>query len=133
MYEQNFIAQSTGQPAFGPFFTGQAPLGNNVYYLAADANHVFGYYSLLNYPYIYRYDMGWEYYIDANNAAHGAYFYDFLNSAFYYTEPGVFPYIYDFNVNAWMWYEPDASNDGNYTSNPRWFLNLSTQGWTNSL
>ncbi|HWF18487.1 MAG TPA: fibronectin type III domain-containing protein [Verrucomicrobiae bacterium] len=116
-----------------PFFTGEASLGNDWYYLGSDTNHIFGYYSMQYFPYVFHWDMGWEYYIDAGDAGHGAYFYDFTDDVFFYTAPGVFPYIYDFNVNAWMFYDPLAGQPGRYTSNPRWFYNLSTQAWGNHL
>jgi hypothetical protein len=94
---------------------------------------VFGYYNLNNFPYIYHMDMGWEYFVDANNATHGGYFYDFADGVFFYTEPGMFPYLYDFSANTWMYYAPQSGTPDRYTSNPRWFYNLSTQSWSNHL
>ncbi|HZV36605.1 MAG TPA: hypothetical protein VFB72_18655 [Verrucomicrobiae bacterium] len=114
-----------------PFFAGEASLGGGWYYLAS-SNHIFGDYNLQNYPYVLHLDMGWEYFLDANNPQHGGYFYDFADTAFFYTEPGMFPYLYDFNINAWLYYSP-ASETGRYTSNPRWFYNFSTQAWVNHL
>ncbi|HZV34037.1 MAG TPA: hypothetical protein VFB72_05625 [Verrucomicrobiae bacterium] len=110
-----------------PFFTGEASLGNQWFYLSG-SNHVFGYFSLQYFPYVYHADMGWEYFIDANNAQHGGYFYDFTDNAFFYTDPGMFPYLYDFNANAWVYYAA-GSQAGHYTSSPRWFYNFSTQSW----
>jgi subtilase family serine protease len=126
----NLINALAGPPQ--NFFTLQAPLGNDWYYLAKGTNHIFGYYSTVYFPYIFHQDMGWEYFIDADNAAHGGYFYDFTDGVFFYTEPGLFPYIYDYNVGSWMYYDP-TSQPGVYTSNPRWFLNTSTKAWTNNL
>jgi hypothetical protein len=115
-----------------PFFTGEASLGSQWYYLAS-SNGFFGYYSLQYFPYVYHLDMGFEYYIDAGNPNHGAYFYDFSDGAFCYTEPGTFPFIYDFNLNAWLYYSPLSGSPGRYTSKPRWFYNFSTQAWINHL
>jgi hypothetical protein len=93
----------------------------------------FGYFNTANFPYVLHNDMGWEYFIDANNAGSGGYFYDFTDSAWFYTEPDLFPYIYDFNVNAWLFYLHQGNAPDQYTSNPRWFLNTSTQTWGNHL
>jgi hypothetical protein len=121
------------ETAPAPFFAGEAALGSGWFYLATSPQNVFGYYNLNNFPYIYHLDMGWEYFFDANNAAHGGYFYDFSDSTFFYTEPGLFPYVYDFKVNAWMYYAPKSGTSDHYTSNPRWFYNLSTKTWGNHL
>jgi hypothetical protein len=116
-----------------PFFAGEASLGSNWYYLDTSPNNIFGYYNMAYFPYVYHLDMGWEYYIDSGNSNHGAYFYDFSDGAFFYTEPGMFPFIYDFSVNAWMYYLPQSGSTDRYTSNPRWFYNYSTQTWGNHL
>jgi hypothetical protein len=73
--------------------------------------------------------LGFEYLIDANDANHGIYFYDFASSSFFYTSPNTFPYLYDFSLNAWLYYLPDASNPGRYSHNPRWFVNFATGQW----
>lgn len=116
-----------------PFFNGEAPLGNDWYYLSPDTNNVFGYVDLIDFPYIFQLDMGWEYFFDAGNAQHGAYFYDFTDGVFFYTQPSLFPYIYDFRANAWMYYSPLSGSPGRYTSKPRWFYNFSTNQWVNHL
>jgi uncharacterized repeat protein (TIGR03803 family) len=121
-------------PSTPPFFTGYVPLANSWNYLGTIGGnqYAFGYYSTLYFPYIYHNDLGWEYYIDAGNANHGAYFYDFASGVFLYTEPGIFPYMYDFNQNAWIFCAPQNGQIDRYQSGPRWFLNLSTQVWSNS-
>lgn len=116
-----------------PFFTGEAALGTNWYYLAPSSDHVFGFYSLAFFPCVYHNDLGFEYYVDANNASGGAYFYDFASSAWFYTEPNLFPYLYDFSRNAWLYYAPDPNNPGFYTSNPRWFYDFSASLWTTNM
>jgi hypothetical protein len=115
-----------------PFFTGESSLSNGWYYLPT-SNGSFGYYNLYNFPLVYHEDMGWEYFIDAANAKNGGYFYDYSDSTWFYTEPGQFPYIYDFHLNAWLYYSPAESSTDRYTSNPRWFFNLSTQTWISHL
>ena len=112
------------------FFMGEVSLGNGVYYLQFPNGTPFGYYSYLtDRRFIYHFDMGFEYWFDANNADHGIFFYDFASNHFFYTSPSTFPYLYDFNLNAWLYYLPDASNPGRYTHNPRWFYNFATGQW----
>jgi hypothetical protein len=125
----------TVQPSTPPFFSGFAPLANNWNYLGAIGGdqYAFGYYSTLYFPYTYHLDLGWEYFIDARNGAHGAYFFDYADGVFFYTEPGIFPYIYDFNLNAWMYCAPQDGTTDRYQSGPRWFYNLSTSAWVNHL
>lgn len=125
------LTQTGPPPPPMPFFTGQIFLGNSVYYLSPTNGQVFGYYSTLVFPYVYHYDMGWEYFIDAQNATHGAYLYDFASSTFFYTDPTLFPYLYDFSLNAWLYYYPDHTNPGHYTSNPRKFADLTHGGIIN--
>jgi hypothetical protein len=120
-------------PPPAPFFTGQVPLGNDWYYLAASSNNVFGYYSIASFPFVYHNNLGFEYCVDANNAASGAYFYDFTSSVWFYTEPNLFPILYDFNRSAWLYYSPDTNNPGTYTSNPRWFYDYSANQWTTNM
>jgi hypothetical protein len=112
--------------SFPPFFDGAAALANNVYYLTAPNGNIFGYYSMLYYPYVYHFDLGFEYFIDANNAGHGGYLYDFSSDTFFYTEPNLFPYIYDFKLGSWLFYYANTSSPGRYTSNPRYFFNFNT-------
>jgi hypothetical protein len=116
-----------------PFFAGEAALGSGWFYLATSPQNIFGYYNMGNFPYIFHQDMGWEYFVDAKNAAHGGYFYDFADGAFFYTEPGTFPYLYDFTANSWVYYAPENGTTDHYSSNPRWFYNLATQTWGNHL
>jgi hypothetical protein len=113
-----------------PFFTGEVPLNEGWYYLS-QSNTFFGYYNLDLFPYVYHEDMGWEYFMDAGNTNNGAYFYDFTDGAFFYTEPALFPYVYDFKANSWLYYEPLPNTAGRYSSNPRWFFKYSTQAWVN--
>ena len=108
------------------FFNGEFNLGGDVYYLAADTNHIFGFYSLLSFPYVYHFDLGFEYFIDANNGDHGAYFYDFTSGTFFYSSPSLFPYIYDFSLSTWLYYYPDTTKPGHGTTNPRYFYNFNT-------
>jgi hypothetical protein len=114
------------------FFNGETALGGGWYYLQFPNGTPFGYYSYLSdQNYIYHLDLAFEYLIDANDANHGIYFYDFVSSSFFYTSPSDFPYLYDFSLNAWLYYLPDASNPGRYSQNPRWFYNFATGQWIN--
>ena len=112
------------------FFTGETALGGGFYYLQFPNGTPFGYYSYLpNQNFIYHIDLGFEYFVDPNDANHGIYFYDFASSSFFYTSPTLFPDLYDFSLNAWLYYLPDVNNPGRYTHNPRWFYNFATGQW----
>ena len=122
----NFIVgAASGTPAF---FDGETALANGVYYLAFASGNYFGYYSFLANPaYIYHFDLGFEYVFDANDGKSGVYLCDFASSDFFYTSPSFpFPYLYDFGLNAVLYYYPDTTSPGHYTSNPRYFFNFGT-------
>ena len=109
------------------FFAGEAALSNGVYYLALPNGNPFGYYSYLPDPnYIYHFDLGYEYIVDANDGNGGLYLYDFASSHWWYTGRNYpFPYIYDFSRQAFLYYYPDTNNAGHYTTNPRYFYDFS--------
>jgi hypothetical protein len=111
-----------------PFFTGETALANGVYYLQFPNGAPFGYYSYLNDPrFIYHFDMGYEYWFDANDGRSGIFFYDFASNHFFYTSPSFpFPYLYDFSLNTVLYYYPDPNRPGHYTTNPRYFYNFAT-------
>ncbi len=117
------VTQSAGATAPAAFFTGEDPLGSGVYYLQFPDGNLFGYYNLTNFPIFYHYDMGFEAFVDGGNGA--AYLYDFTSGHWWYTSPALFPYLYDFTLNSWLYYFP-STNPGHYTSNPRYFSNLTT-------
>jgi len=111
-----------------PFFTNEVSLGNGVYYLQFPNGTPFGYYSYLSDPrWIYHFDLGYEYWFDANDGQGGIYFYDLATNTFFYTSPSFpFPYLYDFSLNAVLYYYPDPGRPGHYTTNPRYFYNFAT-------
>lgn len=110
------------------FFRGEVPLSNGVYYLAFAGNgNVFGYYTYAFFPYLYHFDLGFEYFVDANDSQGGAFLYDFTSASWFYTSPTFpFPYLYDFSLGAFLYYYPDVNNPGVYTKNPRYFFNFRT-------
>jgi hypothetical protein len=110
------------------FFMGEISLGSGVYYLQLPNGNVFGYYSYLTDPrWIYHFDMGYEYWFDANDGHNGIYFYDTASTHFFYTSPSFpFPYLYDFSLNTVLYYYPDTQRPGHYTTNPRYFYNFAT-------
>ena len=110
------------------FFTGEASLGNGAYYLSFSDGNYFGYYSYLTNPrYIYHYDLGYEYWFDANDDKDGIYFYDFASKTFFYTSPTFpFPYLYDFSLNTVLYYFPNPKSAGHYTTGPRYFYDFAT-------
>ncbi len=123
---------SLGGASHPPFFTGEVPLSNGVYYLAFPASGTFfGYYSYLSDPrFIFHFDLGYEYWFDnnANDGRAGIFFYDFKSGGFFYTSPTFpFPYLYDFSLNAVLYYFPDPQNPGRYNTNGvRYFYNYAT-------
>jgi len=120
---------ATATPGLHPaFFSGEVSLGNGVYYLQFPNGNVFGYYSYLTDPHwIYHFDMGYEYWFDANDGHSGIFFYDFASNHFFYTSPSFpFPYLYDFSLNTVLYYFPDPNRPGHYTTNPRYFYNFAT-------
>jgi len=120
---------ATATPSLHPaFFSGEVSLGNGVYYLQFPNGTPFGYYTYLTDPrWIYHFDMGYEYWFDANDGHSGIYFYDFASNHFFYTSPSFpFPYLYDFTLNTVLYYFPDPNRPGHYTTNPRYFYNFAT-------
>jgi cyclophilin family peptidyl-prolyl cis-trans isomerase len=129
--DPNFVhlISVTRLPAHAGFFAGEVLLSNATFFLAFPGNgNSFGYYAYLEDPrYIYHFDLGYEYWFDANDGAGGIYFYDFASQSFFYTSPSFgFPYLYDFNLKAVLYYFPDPNNPGRYGSNPRYFFNTAT-------
>ena len=110
------------------FFSGEQALGDGVYYLAFPTGSPFGYYSYLSDAhYLYHFDLGYEYWFDADDNESGIYFYDFASQTFFYTSPGFpFPYLYDFTLGTVLYYYPDASAPGHYSHNPRYFYDFAT-------
>ena len=77
--------------------------------------------------YIYHFDLGYEYWFDAQDGKSGVYLYDFQSGSFFYTSPSFpFPYLYDFSLNAVLYYYLDTKMPGHYTTNPRYFFNFNT-------
>jgi uncharacterized protein (TIGR03437 family) len=108
------------------FFTGEAVVGGSVYYLQFPNKNVFGYYSFVTGSILYHYDMGFEAVVLSNDAQGGVYLYDFTSGHWLYSNPSLFPYLYDFTLTAWLYYIPATNDPGHYTSNPRYFSNLTT-------
>jgi hypothetical protein len=69
--------------------------------------------------------MGYEAFIPG--AGNQIYFYDFASVHWLYSSPSLFPYLYDFTLNTFIYYFPSTTSPGHYTSNPRYFSNLTTE------
>ena len=97
-----------------------------MYYLAFANGNIFGYYAFFSDPnYLYHFDLGYEYVIDANDGLGGIYLYDFASNSFFYTSPSFpFPYLYDFSLNTVLYYYPNPDVAGRYTSGPRYFYDF---------
>jgi hypothetical protein len=129
LYEDAEDRTFTLAAAHVPFFTGEVDLGSGVYFLNFPNLTPFGYYSYLTDPdYIFHFDLGYEYVFNANDGASGVYLYDFASGDFFYTSPAFpFPYLYDFTLNTVLYYYPDTSSPGHYTSNPRYFYDYASK------
>jgi hypothetical protein len=111
-------------PAPVAFFTGEVSLGSGVYYLQFPDGIPFGYFNFPSSSILYHYDMGFEAFVPGSAA--DLYFYDFTTDHWWYTSSTLFPYLYDFTLKAWIYYFPNMTNTGHYTTNPRYFGNLTT-------
>jgi hypothetical protein len=108
------------------FLSNQISLGSGVYYEQFPDQNVFGFFTYASSTILYHYDLGYEAVVQANDAAGGVYLYDFTSGHWFYTNSGTFPYLYDFTLKAWLYYFPSTTNPDHYTSNPRYFSNLTT-------
>jgi hypothetical protein len=104
------------------FFNGAVSLGSGVYYLQFPNGNPFGYYNFVAGTIFYHYDMGYEAFVQGSAA--DIYLYDFTSLHWLYTSSSLFPYLYDFTLSNWLYYFPDTKNPGHYTTNPRYFSNL---------
>jgi hypothetical protein len=104
------------------FFNGEAALSGTVYYLQFPDGNLFGYYSYVANTIFYHYDMGYEAFIPGSAA--DIYLYDFTSSHWWYTSSTLFPYLFDFTLNSWIYYFSNTADPGHYTTNPRYFSNL---------
>ena len=111
----------TSHPAF---FTGEVALANSVYSLQLADGNPFGYYGYLASSWIYHFDLGYEYTAPGNGPE--VYIWDMASGHWWYTNSSQFPYLYDFTLHAWLFYFPDTHNAGHYTTNPRYFANMTT-------
>jgi len=118
------VPSSTPCTANAAFFNGADSLGSGVYYLQFPNGNLFGYYNYPSTSVLYHYDMGFEAFIPGS--ASDIYLYDFSSSHWWYTSSTLFPNLYDFALNTWIYYLPNASSSGHYTTNPRYFSNLTT-------
>jgi hypothetical protein len=114
-----------------PFFNGELSVGGGFFYLVLQDGSPFGFYSFAqgtaNSPTatIFHADMGYEYTIPAGGTGAGVYMYDFSSNHWWYTSSTLFPYIFDFNLNSWLYYFPNTSSQGHYTTAPRYFYQFS--------
>jgi len=110
-----------GHPAF---FAGEDGLGSGIYYLQFPDGSLFGYYGYLANGFIFHLDMGYEY-VEPAGTDPAVYLWDLSSGHWFYTSPSLFPYLYDFTLSAWLYYFP-ATSPGHYTTDPRYFVNLTT-------
>jgi hypothetical protein len=121
IWQQASVTPPGNHPAF---FSGEVSLGSGVYYLKFPDTNVFGYYNYVASSIFYHYDLGYEAYVPGSAA--DTYLYDFTSGHWLYTSSTLFPYLYDFSLSSWLYYFPNTANPGHYTSNPRYFSNLTT-------
>jgi uncharacterized repeat protein (TIGR03803 family) len=113
------------------FLAGEAFLGNGIYYLSFPNGTLFGYYGFLTgspitpNAWIYHLDLGYEYLAEGTPPG-SIYIWDLGSGHWWYTSSSLFPYLYDFTLNDWIYYFPNPQSPGHYTTNPRYFSNLTT-------
>lgn len=115
------------------FFTGQEPssVQNWDYLQFPGGSTPFGYYSFAQgsastaSAWLYHANLGYEYVLPGGSAG-AEYFYDLASKHWWYTSPSLFPYIYDFSLNSWIFYFANTQSPGQYSANPRYFSNLTT-------
>jgi len=107
-----------------PFFAGSVNGGGGTLYLQFPSGTIFGYYGFLSGGWMFHVDMGYEYVSPGNGPE--VYLWDMASGHWWYTNTSTFPYLYDFSLNTWLYYFADSKNPGHYTTNPRYFANMTT-------
>jgi hypothetical protein len=107
-----------------PFFDGSVNGGGGMQFLQFPNGRIFGYYAFLSANWMHHADLGYEYVSPGNGPE--VYLWDLASGHWWYTNNTTFPYLYDFTLNAWLYYFPDTKNAGHYTTNPRYFVNMTT-------
>ena len=115
-------------PPPSTFFDRQVPVGKSTYYMGHDAAQPsggdFGYYGYFeDRRYVYHFQLGFEYAVDAADGADGVYLYDFKSSGWFYTSPQfAYPYLYDFNLGSVVYYFGNAPvTEGGDPTGTRYF------------
>jgi uncharacterized repeat protein (TIGR01451 family) len=106
------------------FFAGSVNGGGGFEFLQFPDGIDFGYYAFVGGGWLYHLDMGYESVVAGPGT--GVYFWDLASGHWFYTDAATFPYLFDFTLNAWLYYFPDTQSPGRYTTNPRYFSNLTT-------
>jgi hypothetical protein len=119
------VSQAAGTGVVPAFFSGSVPVGGTLDYLTFPDGQYFGYFGFLSPGWLYNLDMGYEYAIGGSSGT-DVYLYDLTSTHWFYTNAGSFPYLYDFTLNNWLYYFPNTNSPGRYTSNPRYFSDLTT-------
>ncbi len=106
------------------FFAGSVNGGGGTEFLQFPDGIAFGYYAFVGGGWMYHADMGYESVVAGPGS--GVYFWDLASGHWFYTDSATFPYLFDFSLNAWLYYFPNTQSPGHYSTNPRYFSNLST-------
>jgi hypothetical protein len=124
-----------GAPAFltsNAFFNGEQPSSVAGWdFLQFQNGNLFGYYSFAQgsastaSAWLFHANLGYEYVIPGSTAG-SEYFYDLASKHWWYTTSSLFPYLYDFSLSSWIFYFTNTQSQGQYSANPRYFSNLTT-------
>jgi hypothetical protein len=106
------------------FFAGSVNGGSGTQYLQFPNGKIFGYYAFLSSIWMYHVDLGYEVVVPGNGPE--VYLWDLSSGEWWYTNTSSFPYLYDFTRKSWIYYFPDTTKAGHYTTNPRYFVNMTT-------
>ena len=130
MAQENVTTSTPGQwtetlNTLPTFFTGEVSLGSGVYYLQFPNGNVFGYYNFPSLPDLVPLRHGVR--SLRRRRERGRLLVRLYQRALVLHQlQSLFPYLYDFTLNNWLYYFPATNNPGHYTTNPRYFSDLTT-------
>lgn len=84
----------------------------------------FGPYSVLFFPWVYHFELGWLYFVPVDTEAFWCYSLD-SQLGWMYIRAGTFPFIYSATSDSWLFYDRGSAEDGH----GGWFYDYGTNQW----
>ena len=113
---------ATSRAQDAPFFAGATVVGTDANGFTVQSLPFFQQFTLDLFPYVYKYNFGYLYYLSTDSTGQSAaYFYDFTSQDIVYTTPTLYPYFYDFSKSTFLYYFEGSS--------PRTFYNFATSSY----